>query len=146
MLDGTVNDAVEARALGLNPDVIDIYSASWGPEDDGKTVDGPGPLARRAFIYGVTNVRTAIVCVDIACSCMSACLPLSETHENRANFVFTVVIYSCVHTGMITSGRFFLLLYRVVKARGRFSYGRPGMAGGIQIPAIVTDTPIAFLR
>jgi len=56
MLDGTVNDAVEAKALGLNPDHIDIYSASWGPEDDGKTVDGPGPLARRAFIYGVTNV------------------------------------------------------------------------------------------
>ncbi|CAB3260596.1 unnamed protein product, partial [Arctia plantaginis] len=53
MLDGVVNDAVEARALGLNPDHIDIYSASWGPEDDGKTVDGPGPLARRAFIYGV---------------------------------------------------------------------------------------------
>lgn len=56
MLDGTVNDAVEAKALGLNPDHIDIYSASWGPEDDGKTVDGPGPLARRAFIYGVTSV------------------------------------------------------------------------------------------
>lgn len=58
MLDGPVNDAVEARALGLNPDHIDIYSASWGPEDDGKTVDGPGPLARRAFIYGVTSVST----------------------------------------------------------------------------------------
>ncbi|XP_051169950.1 furin-like protease 2 isoform X1 [Leptopilina boulardi] len=57
MLDGVVNDAVEAKALGLNPDHIDIYSASWGPEDDGKTVDGPGPLARRAFIYGVTSGR-----------------------------------------------------------------------------------------
>lgn len=56
MLDGSVNDAVEARALSLNPDHIDIYSASWGPEDDGKTVDGPGPLARRAFINGVTTV------------------------------------------------------------------------------------------
>lgn len=62
MLDGPVNDAVEARALGLNPDHIDIYSASWGPEDDGKTVDGPGPLARRAFIYGVTSV-SHIYCV-----------------------------------------------------------------------------------
>ena len=37
MLDGMVNDAVEARSLSLNPDHIDIYSASWGPEDDGKT-------------------------------------------------------------------------------------------------------------
>ena len=52
MLDGMVNDAVEARSLSLNPSHIDIYSASWGPEDDGKTVDGPGPLAKQAFING----------------------------------------------------------------------------------------------
>ena len=57
MLDGVVNDAVEARALSLNPDHIDIYSASWGPEDDGKTVDGPGPLAKRAFLNGVVRGR-----------------------------------------------------------------------------------------
>ena len=35
---------------------IDIYSASWGPEDDGKTVDGPGPLAKKAFINGVSEI------------------------------------------------------------------------------------------
>lgn len=35
MLDGTVTDQVEAKALSLNPAHIDIYSASWGPEDDG---------------------------------------------------------------------------------------------------------------
>ncbi len=28
---------------------LDIYSASWGPDDDGRTVDGPGPLTRRAL-------------------------------------------------------------------------------------------------
>jgi hypothetical protein len=66
MLDGTVNDAVEARALGLNPEHIDIYSASWGPEDDGKTVDGPGPLARRAFIYGVTSVSLYNVMIHVS--------------------------------------------------------------------------------
>ena len=57
MLDGMVNDAVEARALGLNPQHIDIYSASWGPEDDGKTVDGPGPLAKKAFTKGINEGR-----------------------------------------------------------------------------------------
>lgn len=65
MLDGTVNDAVEARALGLNINHIDIYSASWGPEDDGKTVDGPGPLARRAFIYGVTSVSKTLYIFEL---------------------------------------------------------------------------------
>ncbi|XP_057655590.1 furin-like protease 1 isoform X2 [Diorhabda carinulata] len=57
MLDGEVTDAVEARSLSLNPHHIDIYSASWGPDDDGKTVDGPGELATRAFIEGVTKGR-----------------------------------------------------------------------------------------
>lgn len=32
MLDGDVTDAVEARSLSLNPQHIDIYSASWGPD------------------------------------------------------------------------------------------------------------------
>ncbi|KAF7990056.1 hypothetical protein HCN44_008999 [Aphidius gifuensis] len=57
MLDGDVTDAVEARSLSLNSQHIDIYSASWGPDDDGKTVDGPGELATRAFIEGVTKGR-----------------------------------------------------------------------------------------
>ncbi|CAG4943788.1 unnamed protein product [Parnassius apollo] len=57
MLDGDVTDAVEARSLSLNPQHVDIYNASWGPDDDGKTVDGPGELATRAFIEGVTKGR-----------------------------------------------------------------------------------------
>ncbi|KAH7643737.1 furin-like protein [Dermatophagoides farinae] len=57
MLDGIVTDQVEARAIGHNPQYIDIYSASWGPEDDGKTVDGPGKLAKRAFVDGIRKGR-----------------------------------------------------------------------------------------
>ncbi|XP_052120301.1 furin-like protease 1 isoform X2 [Frankliniella occidentalis] len=57
MLDGDVTDAVEARSLSLNPQHIDIYSASWGPDDDGKTVDGPGELATRAFVEGISRGR-----------------------------------------------------------------------------------------
>ena len=56
MLDGDVTDAVEAQSLSLNPHHIDIYSASWGPDDDGRTVDGPGPLAWKAFQDGIHKV------------------------------------------------------------------------------------------
>lgn len=56
MLDGEVTDVVEAQSLSLNPNHIDIYSASWGPEDDGKTVDGPAKLAKEAFLRGVLEV------------------------------------------------------------------------------------------
>ena len=57
MLDGDVTDAVEAQSLSLNPQHIDVYSASWGPDDDGRTVDGPGILARKAFQEGIEKVH-----------------------------------------------------------------------------------------
>ncbi|XP_048877204.1 neuroendocrine convertase 1 isoform X1 [Brienomyrus brachyistius] len=57
MLDGIVTDAIEASSIGFRPDHVDIYSASWGPNDDGKTVEGPGRLAQKAFEYGIQNGR-----------------------------------------------------------------------------------------
>lgn len=60
MLDGPIMDIVEAQSLGLRPQHIHIYSASWGPTDDGRTVDGPGVLAAEAFYRGVTKVSAAL--------------------------------------------------------------------------------------
>lgn len=57
MLDGIVTDAIEASSIGFNANHVDIYSASWGPNDDGKTVEGPGRLAQKAFEYGIQKVR-----------------------------------------------------------------------------------------
>nr|XP_055047476.1 furin (paired basic amino acid cleaving enzyme) b [Misgurnus anguillicaudatus] len=60
MLDGEVTDVVEAQSLSMNSQHIHIYSASWGPEDDGKTVDGPAKLAKEAFLQGVTEVSLTL--------------------------------------------------------------------------------------
>ena len=57
MLDGKVTDRIEAQAIAFNHDLIDIYSSSWGPNDDGRTVEGPGTLASEAFIKGITEGR-----------------------------------------------------------------------------------------
>ncbi|KAM8960794.1 neuroendocrine convertase 1 [Pelodytes ibericus] len=57
MLDGVVTDAIEASSIGFNPQHVHIYSASWGPNDDGKTVEGPGRLAQKAFEYGIKQGR-----------------------------------------------------------------------------------------
>lgn len=56
MLGGKVTDRIEAEALSYNIDHIDIFSASWGPMDDGKTVEGPGRLARKAMLTGIQQV------------------------------------------------------------------------------------------
>jgi subtilisin-like proprotein convertase family protein len=57
MLDGSVTDLVEATSLGFRQDHIDVYSSSWGPDDDGKTLDGPGVLAQKAFLQGISTGR-----------------------------------------------------------------------------------------
>lgn len=56
MLDGSVTDSVEARAIGFNVENIDIMSASWGPSDNGRMVNGPGKLSQASLEKGVTKV------------------------------------------------------------------------------------------
>ena len=57
ILDGIILDSVEAKAFSFNRNYIDIYSVGWGPDDDGQTVDGPGPLAESAFKEGTKKGR-----------------------------------------------------------------------------------------
>ena len=47
----------DAEALVWSNEVIDIYSNSWGPADDGRTVDGPGPLTEMALATSIREVR-----------------------------------------------------------------------------------------
>ena len=51
-----MTDLIEANSMGHKPDEIHIYSASWGPTDDGKTVDGPRNATMRAIVKGVNEV------------------------------------------------------------------------------------------
>lgn len=80
MLDGDVTDSVEAQSLSLRNNHIDIYSASWGPDDDGRTVDGPATLARKAFYDGITkvvNISNSFWCISSAVHVMGYDLFLS---------------------------------------------------------------------
>lgn len=56
LLDGKTDDEMEAKALMNAITLVDIYSGSWGPKDDGQMVDGPGVLAQMAFEIGATKV------------------------------------------------------------------------------------------
>nr|XP_039249340.1 neuroendocrine convertase 2-like [Styela clava] len=55
-----MTDLIEAKSMSHKPDMIDIYSASWGPTDDGKTVDGPRRLTLKAMAEGVNKGRRGL--------------------------------------------------------------------------------------
>ncbi|XP_074599820.1 proprotein convertase subtilisin/kexin type 4-like isoform X3 [Brevipalpus obovatus] len=101
MLDGDVTDAVEARSLSLNPQHIHIYSASWGPDDDGKTVDGPGELATKAFMSGVAKGRNGLGSIFIWASGNGG-----REHDNcncdgYTNSIWTLSISSATENGLV---------------------------------------------
>ncbi|KAJ1180119.1 hypothetical protein NDU88_005343 [Pleurodeles waltl] len=101
MLDGEVTDAVEARSLGLNPDHIHIYSASWGPEDDGKTVDGPARLAEEAFYRGVSQGRGSLGSIFVWASGNGGREHDSCNCDGYTNSIYTLSISSTTQYGNV---------------------------------------------
>uniref|UniRef100_A0A4W6GCM6 Proprotein convertase subtilisin/kexin type 5b n=1 Tax=Lates calcarifer TaxID=8187 RepID=A0A4W6GCM6_LATCA len=99
MLDGDVTDMVEAKSLSLQPQHIDIYSASWGPDDDGKTVDGPASLARQAFENGIRMGRKGRGSIFVWASGNGG---RSRDHcscDGYTNSIYTISISSTAESG-----------------------------------------------
>uniref|UniRef100_A0A3P9IWG8 Furin n=1 Tax=Oryzias latipes TaxID=8090 RepID=A0A3P9IWG8_ORYLA len=101
MLDGEVTDMVEAQSLSLNPQHIHIYSASWGPEDDGKTVDGPAKLAKEAFLRGVTEGRGGLGSIFVWASGNGGREKDSCNCDGYTNSIYTLSISSSTQNGNV---------------------------------------------
>ncbi|XP_072702025.1 proprotein convertase subtilisin/kexin type 4 isoform X4 [Ciconia boyciana] len=99
MLDGPITDMVEAQSLSLRPQHIHIYSASWGPEDDGKTVDGPGVLAAEAFYRGVTKGRGGLGSIFIWASGNGGLNYDNCNCDGYANSIYTLSVGSVLAGG-----------------------------------------------
>ncbi|EEC08478.1 proprotein convertase subtilisin/kexin type 4, furin, putative, partial [Ixodes scapularis] len=101
MLDGDVTDIVEARSLALNDQHIDIYSASWGPDDDGKTVDGPGELATRAFRDGIEKGRGGLGSIFVWASGNGGRERDNCNCDGYTNSIWTLSISSATENGLV---------------------------------------------
>ena len=54
------SDEAEALALNHRLDLVDIYTNSWGPGDDGSTLGEVGPLTLAAFEKGISEGRDGL--------------------------------------------------------------------------------------
>ncbi|KAA8590491.1 hypothetical protein FQN60_014425, partial [Etheostoma spectabile] len=101
MLDGEVTDVVEAHSLSLNPQHIHIYSASWGPEDDGKSLDGPAKLAKEAFLQGITKGRDGQGSIFVWASGNGGREQDSCNCDGYTNSIYTLSISSTTQSGNV---------------------------------------------
>ncbi|ESO03243.1 hypothetical protein HELRODRAFT_93024, partial [Helobdella robusta] len=101
MLDGDVTDSVEAQALSLNNYHIDIYSASWGPEDNGQALDGPGTLARKAIFDGIVSGRNGLGNIFVWASGNGGSKGDSCACDGYTNSIYTLSVSSVSEHGTV---------------------------------------------
>ncbi|XP_067827059.1 proprotein convertase subtilisin/kexin type 7-like [Heptranchias perlo] len=92
VLDGPLTDSMEAIAFNKHFQINDIYSCSWGPDDDGKTVDGPHPLGKAALQHGVMAGRRGFGSIFVVASGNGGQYGDNCNYDGYANSIYTVTI------------------------------------------------------
>ncbi|BFZ01977.1 hypothetical protein BsWGS_05016 [Bradybaena similaris] len=101
MLDGKVNDLIEAQSLAFRNDHIHIFSASWGPTDDGMTLDGPRLLSGRAIVRGVTEGRGGKGTLYVWASGNGGFKGDCCAADGYASAIETIAVSSCTQDGNV---------------------------------------------
>lgn len=92
VLDGPLTDSMEAVAFNKHYQVNDVYSCSWGPDDDGRTVDGPHPLGKAALQHGVIAGRKGFGSIFVVASGNGGQYDDNCNYDGYANSIYTVTI------------------------------------------------------
>ncbi|XP_056229747.1 proprotein convertase subtilisin/kexin type 7 [Seriola aureovittata] len=92
VLDGPLTDSLEAIAFNKHYQVNDIYSCSWGPDDDGHTVDGPHPLGKAALQHGVIAGRRGFGSIFVVASGNGGQFDDNCNYDGYANSIYTITI------------------------------------------------------
>uniref|UniRef100_A0A8C7I3H9 Proprotein convertase subtilisin/kexin type 7 n=1 Tax=Oncorhynchus kisutch TaxID=8019 RepID=A0A8C7I3H9_ONCKI len=92
VLDGPLTDSMEAVAFNKHYQINDVYSCSWGPDDDGRTVDGPHPLGKAALQHGVIAGRRGFGSIFVVASGNGGQYEDNCNYDGYANSIYTVTI------------------------------------------------------
>ncbi|ODV89953.1 hypothetical protein CANCADRAFT_17972, partial [Tortispora caseinolytica NRRL Y-17796] len=100
ILSKPISDADEALSLNYAMDVNDIYSCSWGPRDDGKTLEGPSELIRRAFKNGVEKGRQGKGSIFVFASGNGGSHGDNCNFDGYTNSIYSITIGAIDHKGL----------------------------------------------
>ncbi|XP_041090892.1 proprotein convertase subtilisin/kexin type 7 [Polyodon spathula] len=101
VLDGPLTDSMEAVAFNKHYQINDIYSCSWGPDDDGRTVDGPHPLGKAALQHGVIAGRKGFGSIFVVASGNGGQYKDNCNYDGYANSIYTVTIGAVDENGQM---------------------------------------------
>ncbi|MDC0851427.1 S8 family serine peptidase, partial [Euryarchaeota archaeon] len=93
-------DAMEASALSYYNNVIDIYSNSWGPIDDGETLSAPGALTLSALEDDMLNGRGGLGNIIVWAAGNGLAYNDNSNYDGYANSRYTIAVTAIDHNGI----------------------------------------------
>jgi uncharacterized repeat protein (TIGR01451 family) len=98
LIGGPATDAQEATAMLHSNNVLFIKSNSWGPADDGKTLEAPGPLTTNALYQGVTTGRGGKGVIYVWAGGNGLQNNDNANYDGYANSIYTIAIAALTDT------------------------------------------------
>ncbi|KII89183.1 hypothetical protein PLICRDRAFT_687640 [Plicaturopsis crispa FD-325 SS-3] len=100
ILSGPISDIDEAAALNYAYQNTSIYSCSWGPPDDGKSMEGPGYLINKAVVNGVEKGRDGKGSVFVFASGNGAAHGDQCNFDGYTNSIYSVTVAAIDYKGL----------------------------------------------
>lgn len=92
ILSKLITDADEAVAMNYAYQHNQIYSCSWGPPDDGKSMDAPGLLIKKAMLNAVQNGRGGKGSIYVFASGNGAAAEDNCNFDGYTNSIYSITV------------------------------------------------------
>ncbi len=92
LISAATTDAQEAEAMAYLPNLIQILSNSWGPDDTGDIVEGPQPLTLAALETAATSGRGGKGTIILWAGGNGGDVGDNSNYDGYANSIYTIAI------------------------------------------------------
>ncbi|EFP83497.2 kexin [Puccinia graminis f. sp. tritici CRL 75-36-700-3] len=100
ILSASISDADEASALNYGYQENHIYSCSWGPPDDGKSMEAPSRLIFKAMLNGIQKGRGGKGSVFVFASGNGGAVDDQCNFDGYTNSIYSVTISAIDRQGL----------------------------------------------
>jgi kexin len=100
ILSKLISDADEAVAMNYAYQKNQIYSCSWGPPDDGRSMDAPGILIKRAMLNAVQKGRGGLGSIYVFASGNGAANEDNCNFDGYTNSIYSITVGAIDRKGL----------------------------------------------
>jgi kexin len=100
ILSKLITDADEAVAMNYAFQSNQIYSCSWGPPDDGRSMDAPGILIKKAMVNAVQNGRGGKGSIYVFASGNGAASDDNCNFDGYTNSIYSITVGAIDRKGL----------------------------------------------